>query len=271
MQWTFTKHFTVATPQRKFPMKARAPFASILKSFSSVAVGHMRLPQRCTFCHVLQLLLNWCINVVIIVNSTQMSLTLQWCSRDRKLWDRDLVKISRRDRDFIKNVETRDLKFETSKFVHFAELKKKCRRHFWRQFFPISGIFPKCFGCFLPASTTNKKFLNCRNFNKPFLCNIRSLETWNLRDQDETWNLRDRDEIWNLRDRDRVSQKWVSRRASRPKPSLETPSPWLWLELSPTTFVALSFVCAGWTKLTSEIFCSNCFLHFGYQKCFCFS
>jgi len=37
----------------------------------------------------------------------------QWCSRDRNLRDRDLVKISRRDRDFIQNSETRDLKFET--------------------------------------------------------------------------------------------------------------------------------------------------------------
>ena len=39
----------------------------------------------------------------------------QWCSRDRNLLDRDLVKISRRDRDFIKNseTETRYLKFET--------------------------------------------------------------------------------------------------------------------------------------------------------------
>ena len=53
----------------------------------------------------------------------------QWCIRDRNLWDRDLVKISRRDRDFIKNSETktRDLKFEaeTSKFVHFAEIFQK--------------------------------------------------------------------------------------------------------------------------------------------------
>jgi len=30
------------------------------------------------------------------------------------------------------------------------------------------------------------------------------------------------------------------------------------------------FLCAGWTELTCEIFCPNCFLHFGYQKCFCF-
>jgi len=34
----FTKRFTVSTSQRKCPMKARAPFASILKSFSSGAV-----------------------------------------------------------------------------------------------------------------------------------------------------------------------------------------------------------------------------------------
>ena len=39
------------------------------------------------------------------------------------------------------------------------------------------------------------KYLNYKNFNKPFLCNIRSLETWNLRDRDE--------------------QEWVSRRVSR--------------------------------------------------------
>jgi len=42
------------------------------------------------------------------------------------------------------------------------------------------------------------------------ICNLQSLETWNLRDRDETWNLRDRD-----------SQKWVLRRVSRPRPSLE--------------------------------------------------
>jgi len=42
-------------------------------------------------------------------------------------------------------------------------------------------------------------------------------------------------------------------------------------ELSKTTFTALSFVCGGWTEHTSEIFYPNCFLHFGYQKCFFFS
>jgi len=54
-------------------MKARAPLASVLESFSSGAVGLTSLPQRCTFCHLLQLLLNWRINVVITVNPTQIS------------------------------------------------------------------------------------------------------------------------------------------------------------------------------------------------------
>jgi len=77
-KWTFKKRFTVSTPRRKFPMQARAPFASILKSLSSGAVGYTSLPQRCTFCHLIQLLLNWRINVVVIVNSTQMSLKWTW-------------------------------------------------------------------------------------------------------------------------------------------------------------------------------------------------
>jgi len=58
----------------------------------------------------------------------------QWCSRDRNLRDRDMVKISRRDRDFIKNSETRDLKFETwdIKICAFCRnFSKKCRHHFW--------------------------------------------------------------------------------------------------------------------------------------------
>ena len=89
-------------------------------------------------------------------------------------------------------------------------------------FFQISGFFPSCFGCFLPANTTNKKSSNYRKFAIPFLCNIQSLDTTSLRDRDEIWNVRDRDEIWNLRDQD--SQKWVSRLVSRPRPSVETPS-----------------------------------------------
>jgi len=129
-----------------------------------------------------------------------------------------------RDQDFIKNheTETRDLKFETetSIFGHFADFFK-CRHHFLVEIFQISGIFPSYFCCFSPASTTKKNSLNYRNFTKPFLCNIQSLETYSLRDQDETWNLRDRD-----------LQKRVSRRVSRPRPSLETPSLELWLSQS---------------------------------------
>jgi len=46
--------------------------------------------------------------------------------------------------------------------------------------------------------------LNCRNFPKKFPCDIQSLEICSLRD--------------------RNSQKWVSGRIARPRPSLETPS-----------------------------------------------
>jgi len=60
MQTDVPKRFTVSTPQRKCPMKARALFAPILKSFSSGAVAYRptNLPQKCTFCHPLQILLN---------------------------------------------------------------------------------------------------------------------------------------------------------------------------------------------------------------------
>ena len=45
---------------------------------------------------------------------------------------------------------------------------------------------------------------------------------------------------------------------------------WVWNgpELLINTFAVLSLVCAGWTELTSEIFCPTCFLHFAYTKCF---
>jgi len=95
----------------------------------------------------------------------------QWCSQDR-----DLVKLW--DRDFIKNSETRDLKFETetSKFVHLAEFFLKCH-HSWVAFLSNLWHFPTYFGCFLPANTSNKKSLNYRSFTKPFLCNIQSSVT----------------------------------------------------------------------------------------------
>jgi len=85
-KWTFKKRFPVSTPQRRFTMKARTPFASILEYFSSGAVGYTSLPQRCIFGHLLQLLLNWRINVVIIVNSTQMSLKWTWTIITNYVW-----------------------------------------------------------------------------------------------------------------------------------------------------------------------------------------
>jgi len=47
---------------------------------------------------------NWLQSWSVLISGSR-----QWCSRDRNLRDRDLVKDSRRDRDFIKNSETRDL------------------------------------------------------------------------------------------------------------------------------------------------------------------
>ena len=38
--------YYVSTPQRKFPVKARAPFASILKSFGSGAAGYTNLTKK---------------------------------------------------------------------------------------------------------------------------------------------------------------------------------------------------------------------------------
>jgi len=42
---------------------------------------------------------------------------------------------------------------------------------------------------------------------------------------------------------------------------------WTW---TISNCVCGSLICAGWTELTCEIFSPNYFLHFGYQKCFCF-
>ena len=40
------------------------------------------------------------------------------------------------------------------------------------KFFQIFGIFPTCFGCFLPTDTADK---NTSNFAKPYHCSIQSL------------------------------------------------------------------------------------------------
>jgi len=54
------------------------------------------------------------------------------------------------------------------------------------------------FGCFLLANTTNKKSLNYRNFNKPFFCNIQSLETWNFETETRKNGSRDREQVSRL-------------------------------------------------------------------------
>jgi len=57
IQMGFTKHFTPSVPHRKFPMKARTPFAPFLKSNQMEMYTHFA--KGCTFCHPLQLLVNW--------------------------------------------------------------------------------------------------------------------------------------------------------------------------------------------------------------------
>ena len=51
-------------------------------------------------------------------------------------------------------------RLETSKFVHFADIFLNAVITFKSNFFQISGIFPTCSGCFLPANTTNKKSMD---------------------------------------------------------------------------------------------------------------
>jgi len=111
----------------------------------------------------------------------------QWCSQNRNLRDRDLVKTSRPRLHQISETETRD--FQICAFCRKFSKNVVITCMFY--FFQISVIFPTCFGCFLPANTTNKKSLNYKNFTLPVLCNIQSFKTCSLRDRDETWNLLD--------------------------------------------------------------------------------
>ena len=102
-------------------------------------------------------------------------------------------------------------KLKISKFVHFAEIKKKFTSSLWTWIFQIFGIFLICFGCFLLTNATEKNSLNYRSFTKPYPCNIDSFKTtglWprpvTLWEQDETWNLQDRDWDSQKRSRDEV-------------------------------------------------------------------
>ena len=134
-------------------------------------------------------------------------LAVQWCSRDCNIRDLNLVKISRprlrsrlhqklRDRYSRHDVRDRDKHSRLQNFCILPKFFWQRRYHFWVEFFFYFWHFSDVFCLFLTWKYNQKKSLNYRNFDKPFICNIRSLETWNLRD-------RDRDEDWNLQDRDR--------------------------------------------------------------------
>ena len=53
----FTKRFTVSTPQENAPWK-HALHSHLIWNLFQVEL-YTNLPQRCTFCHPLQILLNW--------------------------------------------------------------------------------------------------------------------------------------------------------------------------------------------------------------------
>ena len=75
-----------------------------------------------------------------------------------------------RDRELIKNPETRD--FQICAFCRIFFLNVITSK---LNIFQTSGIFPTGFGCFLPANTKKQNLLNYRNFTKLFLCNIQML------------------------------------------------------------------------------------------------
>jgi len=99
----------------------------------------------------------------------------RWCSRDRNLRDRDQVKISRWDRDF-----------RLQNLCILPNKKKKMSSSLLTWIFFKFLAFFRCVLVVSYLQIQQKKYLNYRNFNKPFLCNIQSLETWNSRDRDET-------------------------------------------------------------------------------------
>ena len=112
-------------------------------------------------------------------------------------------------------------RLETSKFRHFAKrFFKKCHHHVWLKFFQISGIFPSCFGCFLPANTTNKKSLNYRNFNQPCrwivfaILEVSRPQLFETETRPETFETKTRKNVSRdeSRDRDQVSRQVLFKR-----------------------------------------------------------
>ena len=59
----------------------------------------------------------------------------------------------------------------------------ECRHHIWVEFF-LFFVFSDMFSLFLTCKCNKQKSLNFRNFTKLFLCNIQSLETCSLQNQD---------------------------------------------------------------------------------------
>jgi len=103
----------------------------------------------------------------------------QRCSRDRNCETETWSKL--RDRDFIKEFETRDLRCEidteTRKFVDYANFSKTCHHHFKIEF------FFEFLAVFLPALVVShlqiqqtKGTLNYGNFAMPYRCGIKSLK-----------------------------------------------------------------------------------------------
>jgi len=70
----------LSRPQRKFPMKASAPFAFVWNCIQVELYSYLR-KGRILFCHPSQLLLNWgslSSNIITIVNYRQLSLNWSW-------------------------------------------------------------------------------------------------------------------------------------------------------------------------------------------------
>ena len=104
-----------------------------------------------------------------------------WCKKGKAFCERPLALYRQQHGKDKQNIKFAPLE----KFLRSQVLLTWIFSSFWH--------FSDMFWLFLTCKYNKHKYLNYRNFYKPFLCNIQSLETWNLRDRDETWNLRDRD------------------------------------------------------------------------------
>jgi len=92
---------------------------------------------------------------------------LLWFRKGKEFCERALALHRQQHGKDKKNIEVAPPRGKVFVDAHASDLK----------FFQISGIFPTCFGCFLPANATNKKSLNYGNSYQLFLCSIQSLET----------------------------------------------------------------------------------------------